>query len=249
MVSRRHSNGDGSHGSIIRGRVSHGVVEQESQTRLRNPVIDQQRRAGSSGGRGRRDGCHGAADRGARGGSYPSCGDGGAATSTAAATKGDVAHLPCGGGGREPSPNETGNSIGVGTGELRQRDVDGLSAASQSRDRNVLGRVCRSRAAGLGLDLEGRGTTGRSLHLEADGVVSIGASCLAREGLVKVGTCLGLEGQDTAAGRDRGHGSIITGPLAQAVLVGSLLGEVVDLEGCAAGCVDSLTGKSGQKAY
>jgi hypothetical protein len=39
------------------------------------------------------------------------------------------------------------------------------------------------------------------------------------------------------------------GPLAQAVLVRSLLGEVIDLEGCAAGCVDSLAGESGHKAY
>jgi hypothetical protein len=39
------------------------------------------------------------------------------------------------------------------------------------------------------------------------------------------------------------------GPLAQAVLVRILLGEVIDLEGCAAGCVDSLAGESGHKAY
>lgn len=156
--------------------------------------------------------------------------------------------MPCSGGGREARPDETLNSIGVGAGELRKRNSDGLRVASQASKRDVLGRVDASRARSLGLDLKGGGATGGSLDLESNRVVAVAGGLLAREGLVKVRTGLWLERQDTASRADGSHGAIIAGPLAQAVLVGRVLGEVVDLERRTAGGVHHLAGKAGREA-
>ena len=79
------SNGDRGHGAIVGGGEPHGVVEQESQTGLGNPVIDYQGGAGASGS-GDGDGLHGSASRARRGG----------VASRRAAPESNLADLPCG---------------------------------------------------------------------------------------------------------------------------------------------------------
>lgn len=190
---------DGRHGAVIGAGLEHGIVVKESQTRLRDPVIDEESLAFAGGGRcAARDQGGGGRVGGLRSG----------CRGTAAAEL-DLTDFPSCVGAGEAAPDESGDSIGIGTGEGGQRDVDGLGGTGQARDGIVVAGVGRSRAGSLGLDLQSKGSTGRTLDREVDGVVAVGRGSLAFKRLIKVTIGTRLERELAICGADLGHRRII----------------------------------------
>jgi hypothetical protein len=107
--------------------------------------------------------------------------------------------LPCGSGGRETGPDDTGDGVGVGTGEFGEGNCDRLSVTGQSSDLGIVGLVGSGGAGSLGLKLHDHRALGRTLDRELQTAEAIAAGGLARECLVEVRSGLGLEAEDAVA--------------------------------------------------